>query len=62
MPELTGAVLLFILGYGVSAIFAALLMNYIIQPVYTFPEWFRRCWWSGRILQRHSGTYGKTRR
>ena len=32
-------VLLFILGYGVSAIFAALLMNYIIQPVYTFPEW-----------------------
>lgn len=39
MPELTGAVLLFILGYGVSAIFAALLMNYIIQPVYTFPEW-----------------------
>ena len=39
MPELTGVVLLFIFGYGASIGGLALLMYYIIQPVYTFPEW-----------------------
>lgn len=39
MPELTGVVLLFILGYGLCIGALALLMYYIIQPVYTFPEW-----------------------
>ena len=62
MPELTGAVLLFILGYGVSAIFAALLMNYIIQPVYTFPEWIPTVLVEWKDIARHSGTYGRTRR
>ena len=39
MPEVTGVVLLFAIGYGACAIAVAWLMNYIIQPVYTFPEW-----------------------
>lgn len=39
MPELTGVIILFILGYGSAAALAAILMNYIIQPVYTFTEW-----------------------
>lgn len=39
MPELLGVILLFILGYGSAAALAAILMNYIIQPVYTFTEW-----------------------
>lgn len=39
MPQLIGVILLFALGYGAAAALAALLMNYIIQPVYTFPEW-----------------------
>ena len=39
MPELTGAILLFILGYGAAVGLMAVLMYYIIQPVYTFPEW-----------------------
>ena len=38
-PGLLGGVLAFALGYGVLAIVLALLMNYAIQPVYTFPEW-----------------------
>lgn len=39
MPELTGAILLFALGYLLSAGLLGLLMAYILQPVYTFPEW-----------------------
>ncbi len=39
MPELLGAILLFALGYGAAALLAALVMNEIIQPVYTFTEW-----------------------
>lgn len=39
MPQLAGMILLFCLGYGGAAALAAALMNVIIQPVYTFPEW-----------------------
>ena len=39
MPQLGGMILLFCLGYGGAAALAAVLMNVIIQPVYTFPEW-----------------------
>ena len=39
MPELTGAVLLFILGYGLTIGLMGVLMGYILQPIYTFPEW-----------------------
>lgn len=39
MPELIGVILLFALGYGAAAGLVALLMSYIIEPVYTFPEW-----------------------
>lgn len=39
MPELSGVILLFIVGYAAAAGLAVVLMNYIIQPVYTFPEW-----------------------
>ena len=39
LPQLAGMILLFCLGYGGAAVLAATLMNYIIQPVYTFPEW-----------------------
>ena len=39
MPELTGAVLLFILGYGLTVGLMGVLMGYILQPIYTFPEW-----------------------
>lgn len=39
MPELSGAILLFIIGYGLAAGLVALLMGYVIEPVYTFPEW-----------------------
>ena len=39
MPQLAGMILLFCLGYGGAAALAAVLMNVIIQPVYTFPEW-----------------------
>ena len=39
LPQLVGMILLFCLGYGGAAALAAMLMNYIIQPVYTFPEW-----------------------
>lgn len=39
MPELTGVILLFIVGYGSSVGLLAALMGYILQPVYTFPEW-----------------------
>ncbi len=38
-PELVGAILLFALGYGLCAGLVAALMEYIIRPVYTFPEW-----------------------
>lgn len=39
MPELIGVILLFAAGYGLSIGCLGLLMYYIIQPVYTFPEW-----------------------
>ena len=39
MPELIGAILLFVTGYALTAGLIALLMGYMIQPVYTFPEW-----------------------
>lgn len=39
LPWLIGMCLLFALGYGLLAGLAALLMNFIIEPVYTFPEW-----------------------
>ena len=39
MPELTGVILLFVIGYGLTAGLIAALMAYIIRPVYTFPEW-----------------------
>ena len=39
MPELSGAILLFILGYALTIGFLGVLMYYILQPVYTFPEW-----------------------
>lgn len=39
LPELLGVILLFVLGYGVAAGIAALLLNHLIEPVYTFPEW-----------------------
>ncbi len=39
MPELIGMIVLFVLGYGAAAGAGALLMTYIIEPVYTFTEW-----------------------
>ena len=39
MPELSGAILLFIVGYGAAVGLLGALMAYILQPVYTFPEW-----------------------
>ncbi len=39
LPELIGAILLFVMGYGAAALLGALVMNEIIQPVYTFTEW-----------------------
>lgn len=39
LPELSGAILLFILGYGLAIGLLGALMAYILQPVYTFPEW-----------------------
>lgn len=39
LPEMLGMILLFALGYMACALLAAALMNYIIEPVYTFPEW-----------------------
>lgn len=39
LPELLGVILLFALGYGIAAGLAALLLNHLIEPVYTFPEW-----------------------
>ena len=39
MPELIGVIVLFVLGYGAAAGAGALLMTYIIEPVYTFTEW-----------------------
>ncbi len=39
MPELIGVIALFVLGYGAAAGAGALLMTYIIEPVYTFTEW-----------------------
>lgn len=39
LPELAGVILLFVFGYAAAAALGAGLMNFIIQPVYTFPEW-----------------------
>lgn len=39
MPELSGAVLLFLLGYALAVGLGMLLMSYLLEPVYTFPEW-----------------------
>lgn len=39
MPELSGAILLFVIGYGAVAGLLVVLMSYVIEPVYTFPEW-----------------------
>lgn len=39
MPRLAGMILLFVAGYGAAAAALALLMNYLIEPIYTFPEW-----------------------
>ncbi|MBR4082102.1 MAG: ABC transporter permease [Clostridia bacterium] len=36
---IAGRVILFALGYALAAGAAVILMNYIVQPVYTFPEW-----------------------
>lgn len=38
-PWLVWRVLLFVLAYGLCLGVGALLMNFILQPVYTFPEW-----------------------
>lgn len=38
-PRLVGGVIAFTLGYGVAAVGLALLINFAVQPVYTFPEW-----------------------
>lgn len=38
LPQTIGVILAFILGYGVAAGFAALLLDFILQPVYVFPE------------------------
>ncbi|HPF87730.1 MAG TPA: ABC transporter permease [Candidatus Limiplasma sp.] len=38
-PRLTLSALALLLGYGLLALAAAGLMNYIVAPVYTFPEW-----------------------
>lgn len=39
MPQLLGAIALFALGYAAVGGALALLMNYLIEPIYTFPEW-----------------------
>ena len=39
MPQLVGAVALFTLGYAAVGGALALLMNFLIEPIYTFPEW-----------------------
>lgn len=39
MPELSGAILLFVIGYGAVAGLLVVLLSYVIEPVYTFPEW-----------------------
>lgn len=38
-PRLLGGVIAFTLGYGAAAVALAALINYAVQPVYTFPEW-----------------------
>lgn len=38
LPQTICVILAFILGYGVAAGFAALLLDFILQPVYVFPE------------------------
>lgn len=38
LPQMPGMVLVFILGYAAAAGLAALLLDFIIQPVYVFPE------------------------
>ena len=39
LPQLIRMIGLFAVGYAVCAGALALLMNYLIRPVYTFPEW-----------------------
>lgn len=39
LPRLIGAILLFALGYGAVALGLAKLVEYVVDPVYTFPEW-----------------------
>lgn len=38
LPQTIGVILAFILGYGVVAGLAAFLLDFILQPVYVFPE------------------------
>ncbi len=38
-PWLIGRVLLFVLGYGTVVFAAAMLVQFMLEPVYTFPEW-----------------------
>ncbi len=39
MPQLVGHIVLYAIGYMLCAGALALLVNYLISPVYTFPEW-----------------------
>lgn len=39
LPWMIGRIGLYVLAYGFAGALAAWLMHYIIQPVYTFPEW-----------------------
>lgn len=39
LPQMGGMVLAFILGYAAAAGVAALLLDFMLQPVYVFPEW-----------------------
>lgn len=38
-PWLIGRALLFVLGYGAAVFAAAMLVQFMLEPVYTFPEW-----------------------
>lgn len=39
LPRLIGFILLFAVGYGIASGAFALLVAYIVEPVYIFPEW-----------------------
>ncbi len=39
VPKLLGAIVLFCIGYGVIALGLAKLVQFVVEPVYTFPEW-----------------------